>query len=343
MVGQSTNTRDGKRGAQPLLELCDLSVEFGTTQGSFCAVDQVSFSVYPGQSVGIVGESGVGKTAVALSILSLLPDPPARIAGGRVLFKGEDLLGMDEQRLRRIRGTEIAMVFQEPGNALNPVMTVGSQVAEVLRVHRGERPQAAKERVVELFRLVGIASPEQRYQCYPHQLSGGMQQRVMLAMALICEPSLLIADEPTSALDVTIQAQVIAMLGQLQRRREMSLLLVTHDLGLVAEICHRMVVMYGGQVVESTSVKEGLTTPAHPYTAALLHTLRSLEQIGTPLAEIPKRAADPWQRTGGCRFADRCTRVEEDCRLAVPSLRPLSEDCWVRCLHPLWNPDGDAP
>ena len=304
---------------EPLLAVKDLTSEITRSGGSLRAVDGVSLTVRSGEAVALVGESGSGKTVTALSILGLMPDPPCRVTGGEVRFKGQDLLRLDEERLRQIRGDQIGMVFQEPAAALNPVLSIGEQVAETVRAHReGVSRAEARRRAVELLARMGIPDAARRYRAYPHQLSGGMLQRVVLATALICEPDLLIADEPTSALDVTTQAQIMALLSELQQgERRLALLLISHDLALVAQACSRVVVLYAGQVVEQATVDHLFEGPGHPYTAALLRAIRSLDgaadgaersAAALPRAEAPDRAGP------GCCFAPRCTQVQPACR-----------------------------
>jgi peptide/nickel transport system ATP-binding protein len=318
----------------PLLSVRELSVEFATPRGPLRAADGVSLDVEEGETVGLVGESGCGKSVTALSILGLVPSP-GRITGGQVVFEEEDLLTLPERRLQTIRGDRIAIVFQEPLSALNPTMRVGEQVAEGLRAHRGASVREARAAAAALLSRVGIPDVEECCRAYPHQLSGGMRQRVLIAGALICGPRLLIADEPTTALDVTLQAQVLELLAKTQRESGMGLLLVTHDLALVAESCRRVVVLYAGQVVEQGPVARCLTAPAHPYTAALLRAVRSLGGPG-PLAEIPGALPDPCEPPpSGCRFADRCERAQPDCRAAVVGLDLRGEGWTARCIHPL--------
>jgi peptide/nickel transport system ATP-binding protein len=325
----------------PLLAVEDLVTTFRTEHGEVRAVDGVSFEVPRGTTVGVVGESGCGKSVTALSILRLVPTPPGRIAAGRVLYDGKDLAHLDEKGLQALRGNKISMIFQEPMTSLNPVFTVGEQVAEAIRLHQGKSRKDALARAAELFRLVGIPAPDERLSSYPHQLSGGMRQRVMIAMALACGPDLLIADEPTTALDVTIQAQILDLLRRLQRELGMSILLITHDLGVVAENCEDVVVMYAGQVVERARADALFAGPAHPYTAGLLASIPSLDasQPGQPLAEIPGMVPALHQRPSACRFQDRCPRVAERCRREEPALRPIAADRLVRCHFPLL---GDA-
>jgi peptide/nickel transport system ATP-binding protein len=338
---------------EPLLAVRDLVTEFRTEKGPLRAVSGVSLTIFPGQTLGIVGESGCGKSVTALSILRLIPDPPGRIVGGQVLFHGEDLLTVDQERLRELRGDRIAMVFQEPMSALNPVFTVGEQVAEVVRVHRGASSRTARQQVVDLFRQVGIPSPEERFSAHPHQLSGGLRQRVVLAMALICEPELLIADEPTSALDTTLQAQIMDLMRKLsQSRQNMATMLISHDLSLVAEACDRVVILYAGQVVEEAPARPCFETPAHPYTAALLRSIGSFAAGGGRLFEIPgappdlrsefrstrsapKGREDPEFGLRRCRFLERCDRARQRCREQPPPLEERAPDRLVRCFYPL--------
>jgi len=300
--------------ATPLLSVHDLRTWFFTDQGVAKAVDGISFEVREGETLGIVGESGCGKTVTSLSILGLLPQPPARIMdGSSVKLRGEELIGSGERRMRQLRGNEISMIFQEPMSSLNPVYTVGDQIVEVLRLHRGLDRKAAREETIRLLTEVGISEPGRRIDEYPHQLSGGMRQRVMIAMALSCEPTLLIADEPTTALDVTIQAQILELLAELRRRHGMAVLLITHDLGVVAEVCDRVVVMYAGQVVETGSVHEIFGEPAHPYTRGLLDSLPKVDRPGERLDSIPGTVPNPIHWPEGCRFRERCSLAADGC------------------------------
>jgi peptide/nickel transport system ATP-binding protein len=329
-----------------LLEISELVTEFRTDDGPVRAVDGVSFEIGRGRTVGVVGESGCGKSVTALSVLRLIPDPPGRITGGRVIYDGRDLLGVTERDLRQIRGNKISMIFQEPMTSLNPVYTVGDQVAETVRLHRGASKRAALDRAVEMFQLVGIPSPAERVRAYPHQLSGGMRQRVMIAMALACHPDLLIADEPTTALDVTIQAQILELLSRLQRELGMSIMLITHDLGVVAETCEEVVVMYAGRVVERAPVGDLFAAPRHPYTAGLLRSiptpLSSADRDGprqarARLREIPGMVPALTALPPGCKFQDRCPRVQDRCRAEEPPLAPAPGDAGrlVRCHFPI--------
>jgi peptide/nickel transport system ATP-binding protein/oligopeptide transport system ATP-binding protein len=313
MSAQTSTHDDGT----PLLSVRDLRTWFYTDQGIARAVDGVSFDVRAGETLGIVGESGCGKTVTSLSILGLLPQPPARVeAGSAIRFAGEELVGVGERRLRALRGNEISMIFQEPMSSLNPVYTVGDQIGEALRLHKGLDRRAARAESIRLLGEVGIAEPERRVDEYPHQLSGGMRQRVMIAMALSCEPRLLIADEPTTALDVTIQAQILDLLAALRRKLGMAVLLITHDLGVVAEVCDRVVVMYAGQVVETGDVYEIFADPKHPYTRGLLDSLPSIDNPGQRLNSIPGTVPNPTAWPAGCRFQERCDRATSGCEVA---------------------------
>jgi peptide/nickel transport system ATP-binding protein len=331
-----------------LLEVRDLTTRFSTDRGEVRAVDRVSFDIAPGATVGLVGESGSGKSVTALSIMRLLRDPPGRVVGGEVRFRGQDLLQLPDAAMRAVRGDQIAMIFQEPMTSLNPVMRTGDQVAEPLVVHRGMSWRAAQEEAAALYRKVGIADPERRVRDYPHQMSGGMRQRVMIAMALACRPQLLIADEPTTALDVTIQAQILELLSSLRRELGMALLLITHDLGVVAESCDQVVVMYAGHVVEQAPTVELFARPRHPYTAGLLRSMPSLPREEVPagprqrLPEIPGVVPRLDQLPRGCRFQDRCPRVEARCREEEPELRQIDAHRHVRCFYPVEAPSEAA-
>jgi len=314
-----------------LLSVRDLRTWFHTDQGVVRAVDGVSFDVRPGEMLGIVGESGCGKTVTSLSVLGLLPQPPAKIEdGSSIRFGDEELVGAGDRRLRALRGNDIAMIFQEPMSSLNPVYSVGNQIAEALRLHRRMDRKAARAESIRLLAEVGIPEPERRVDEYPHQLSGGMRQRVMIAMALSCEPKLLIADEPTTALDVTIQAQILELLASLRERHEMAVLLITHDLGVVAEVCDRVLVMYAGQVVESGSVHEIFADPQHPYTRGLLDSLPSVDDPGQRLNSIPGTVPNPLHWPAGCRFRARCPEAGGRCDDAQ-ALVELGQDRASRC------------
>ena len=322
-----------------LLRVRDLVTSFRTEQGVLRAVDEVSFEVPEGATLGIVGESGCGKSVTALSILRLIPHPQGAIERGSIELRGKDILRLSEREMQEVRGNEISMIFQEPMTSLNPVYTVGAQIIEAIRLHQKKSRREARERAIEMLRLVGIPSPETNVDAYPHQLSGGMRQRVMIAMALACEPSLLIADEPTTALDVTIQAQILDLIAKLRDKLGMSVVLITHDLGVVAEVASHVVVMYAGRVVERAPVAKIFEHPRHPYTRGLLRSLPSFEPVpAQPPAEdgSPRRRArlpviegivpDLMALPPGCRFADRCPMVIDDCRKAEPMLDPVLGD-----------------
>ncbi|MBI1798684.1 MAG: ABC transporter ATP-binding protein [Candidatus Eisenbacteria bacterium] len=314
---------------ETLLEVDDLRTYFFTDEGVVRAVDGVSFSVRAGETLAVVGESGSGKSVTSLSILRLIPSPPGRIVHGSIRFKGRDLLALSNHEMRRIRGREISMIFQEPMTSLNPVYTCGDQIMEALILHEQLDRRAARERAIEMLKLVGIPSPGERVDEYPHQMSGGMRQRVMIAMALACHPSILIADEPTTALDVTIQAQILELLKRLQSELGMAVILITHDLGVVAETADRVVVMYGGQVVESCDVNDAFRRTRHPYTAGLL---RSLPRLGSrkALRVIPGTVPDPAHFPLGCRFEPRCPVAIPRCG-DPPPLERVEDGHLARC------------
>jgi oligopeptide/dipeptide ABC transporter ATP-binding protein len=316
----------------PLLAVERLSVSFRTEHGPARVVDDLSFEVGAGRIVGLVGESGCGKSVSARAIMRLLPMPPARIEGGRVLLDGQDLLALDETAMRRVRGDRIGMVFQEPMTSLNPTLTVGYQIGETLLLHRDLGRAGRRTRVLELLRLVGFGAPERRYGQYPHELSGGLRQRAMIAMALACHPKLLIADEPTTALDVTIQAQILELLVRLRDELGMAILLITHDLGVVAEYANEVVVMYAGRVAERAPVEDLFARPRHPYTRGLLAAMPRLAGHDGPLPTIPGSVPAAHQRPPGCAFAGRCGHVLARCRLEVP---PLAGDAHAAAC---WNP-----
>jgi oligopeptide/dipeptide ABC transporter ATP-binding protein len=333
--------------AEPLLSLRNLRTVFHTPEGRVDAVDGVSFRIDPGETLGVVGESGCGKSVTALSILRLVPDPPGKIAGGEILFEGKDLLKLPMPEMRKIRGNDIAMIFQEPMTSLNPVFTIGSQIAEAIELHQKNLgAREVSEKVIESLRLVGIPNPAERVEDYPHQLSGGMRQRVMIAMALSCNPKLLIADEPTTALDVTIQAQILDLIDGLKRRLGMSVLLITHDLGIIAEVAQRVVVMYAGRVVEMCSVTEIFERPRHPYTVGLLESLprfgRGEGRRRQRLRAIPGNVPTLYDRKPACPFHDRCPRVLDVCRIEDPPLEEVSPDHWVACFNQVPLPEAEA-
>jgi len=302
-----------------LLRAEQLRTQFMTNDGAVRAVDGVDLTITRGRTLGVVGESGCGKSVTALTILRLLPRT-GRVVGGRILFGDQDLLKVPEYVMRRIRGGEISMIFQEPMTSLNPVFTVGYQVREAINEHLGLPDKEAHERVIEFFKLVGIPAPERRVHDYPHQLSGGMRQRVMIAMALSCNPKLLIADEPTTALDVTIQAQILELMGELRERHDMGIMLITHDLGVIAEMADEVVVMYAGKVVERGTVEQIFDDPQHPYTQGLLASIPGRKTRGRRLSVIKGTVPHPLNRPPGCTFAPRCPRAFERCPTAFPAL-----------------------
>ncbi len=315
----------------PLLEVRDLKTYFKTEGGLFRAVDGVSFQVRRGRTLGIVGESGCGKSVTSLSIMGLVPQPPGIKAGGEILFEGEDLLRKRPAELRRIRGSAISMIFQEPMTSLNPVFTVGDQIVEAITAHLSLGAAEARERAIAMLRRVRIPSPERRIDDYPHQMSGGMRQRVMIAMALACGPKLLIADEPTTALDVTIQAQILDLMRTLRDETGTSIILITHDLGVIAEIADEVVVMYAGKIVESAPVRHLFADPQHPYTIGLMGSIPKLDEERTRLASIEGTVPAPFALPEGCRFNPRCPFADDRCRREEPPLRALSEGHAVAC------------
>jgi peptide/nickel transport system ATP-binding protein/oligopeptide transport system ATP-binding protein len=318
----------------PLLEVDSLSISFTTDTGRARVVEEVTFAIRPGETVGLVGESGCGKSVTAMSIMRLNPSPPSHVDGGRILFQGNDLLALDSVEMRAIRGDRIGMIFQEPMTSLNPTFSIGYQIAEVFRIHRRMSAAEARRESIDILGMVGIGAAERRLHQYPHELSGGLRQRVMIAMALACRPDLLIADEPTTALDVTVQAQILDLLRRLQTEIGMSVLLISHDLGIVAEVCEQVLVMYAGRIVERAAVDELFRHPRHPYTVGLLSSSPRLGQRRSTLPTIPGMVPAPGQRGSGCHFADRCPRVTERCRTDAPAITAVGPEHDVIC----WNP-----
>jgi peptide/nickel transport system ATP-binding protein/oligopeptide transport system ATP-binding protein len=312
-----------QNGKDVLLRVEGLRTHFFSDEGVAKAVDGVDYDILAGETLGVVGESGCGKSVTALSILRLVPDPPGRTVAGRILFQGQDLVAASDEEMRRIRGNEIAMIFQEPMTALNPVFTVGNQIIETVRLHQGLDKDAARARAIEVLDLVGIPSPEQRVDEYPHQLSGGMRQRVMIAMAMSCDPALLIADEPTTALDVTVQAQILDLISDLQQRTGMSVLLITHDLAVVAETADHVAVMYAGKVVEYAGVEELFGKPRHPYSIGLFRSLPDLAGPGERLYAIEGTVPSAFEFPSGCRFRTRCPIATDKCASDEPRLAQL--------------------
>ena len=321
---------------ETVLDVKNLQTVFFTNSGLFKAVDDVSFSVRRGETLAIVGESGCGKSVTALSVMRLVPDPPGRIVGGSIVLEGTDLLGLDDAEMRAIRGNRISMIFQEPMTSLNPVMRIGDQITEVVRLHQTMTAKEAWKQAVDMLRLVRIPEPERRAQEYPHQLSGGMRQRAMIAMALACRPALLIADEPTTALDVTIQAQILALIVDLQKRLGTGLVLITHDLGVVAQTAQRVIVMYAGKKVEEASVEALFENPRHPYTRGLMASMPAVISLGARsdvrLTEIPGMVPSLTNLPAGCAFAPRCPLAIDRCRAEYPPLEEFGGDhlaaCW---------------
>src|SRR5467141_1735360 len=318
-----------------LLEVRDLKTHFFTQEGVVKAVDGVSYALEEGETLGLVGESGCGKSVSALSIMRLVPDPPGRIVGGEILLEGTDLLGLDDAKMREIRGNRISMIFQEPMTSLNPVMRIGDQITEAVRLHRDMTSKEAWKQAVDMLRLVRIPEPERRAVEYPHQLSGGMRQRAMIAMALSCRPALLIADEPTTALDVTIQAQILALIVELQKELGTGLILITHDLGVVAQTAQRVIVMYAGRKVEEASVEALFENPRHPYTRGLMASMPAVISLGAKtdarLTEIPGMVPSLTNLPPGCAFAPRCSLAVDRCRAEYPPLQEVDGDHFAAC------------
>lgn len=315
------------------LEIKDLRVSFGTRKKRVEVVSGLSLCIPEARIVGVVGESGCGKTVTALSIMRLIPDPPGEITGGEIIFDGADLLTLSDSDIRSLRGNRISMIFQEPISSLNPVFPIGDQIGEALRTHLKFSRKAERERVIELLKLVGIPAPEKRLQSYPHELSGGMCQRVMIAMALACHPRLLIADEPTTALDVTIQAGILELINELRERMGMSVMLITHDLGIVAEVADYVYVMYAGKVVEHGPVDELFDSPSHPYTIGLMKSIPRLTDDKEKLDAIPGTIPSPSEFASACRFQDRCQFVIDKCRINEPYLKPVNKTHESACFR----------
>jgi oligopeptide/dipeptide ABC transporter ATP-binding protein len=319
--------------SQPLLDILNLKTYFYIRGGLLKAVDDVTLSIREGQTLGLVGESGCGKSVTASSVMGLVPIPPGQIAGGEILFEGMDLLKLPESKMRKIRGNKISMIFQEPMTSLNPVFTVGDQVGEVIRLHKKHSRNETREMVIEVFRQVGIPAPETRFKEYPHQMSGGMRQRIVIAMALACDPKLMIADEPTTALDVTIQAQILELMNKLKKETGASILFITHDLGVIAEMAQRVAVMYAGQLVEEADVETIFDNPKHPYTRGLLQSIPVLgtkkkqQRLQTISGVVPSLFTLP----EGCLFNERCTETMASCEQVPPQILDLGNGHTVRC------------
>ena len=323
----------------PLLEVTDLETHFKTEDGLVKAVNRISFSVDKGETLGIVGESGSGKSVTSLSVMRLVPNPPGKIVGGKILFDGEDLLSYDEEEMRKIRGKNIAMIFQDPMTSLNPVLTIGRQITESIELHLKLTGKEARRRAAELLALVGIPSPEKRLDDYPHQFSGGMRQRVMIAMALSCNPDLLIADEPTTALDVTIQAQILELINKLKTELGMAVIIITHDLGVVAGMADRVVVMYAGRIIEEGPTNQIFADPRMPYTIGLLQSIPRLdEERGRRLNPIRGLPPDLINLPAVCPFSPRCDYVQDACYQQTPPLRPVEANQRAACLFDVHGP-----
>ena len=342
MTGPQTMVTEAPGAAADLLlDVRGLRTYFKVMDGTVKAVDGVDFSLARGQTMGLVGESGCGKSVTALSIMRLIDDPPGRIVDGEILFDGRDLLALGNSEMRDVRGNDIAMIFQEPMTSLNPVFTVGDQIAEAVRLHQDVGPAEARNRAIESLRSVGVNAPERRVRQYPHELSGGLRQRVMIAMALSCNPKLLIADEPTTALDVTIQAQILELIKEIQARTGTALLLITHDLGVVAETVQRIAVMYAGVIVEQGTAEQVLLDPKHPYTQGLLSSIPAKQRRGQQLSVIKGMVPNPFRMPPGCKFEPRCPFAWDRCRSAEPALELSARDQRsVRCF--LHTPEGES-
>ena len=327
----SPPTETAQPTLEPLLDVRGLVTEFHSSEGVFKAVDGVSFSVARGETLGIVGESGCGKSVTSLSVMGLIPRPPGKIPAGEIVFEGRDLLTLSSRQMRDVRGNDISMIFQEPMTSLNPVYTVGQQIMEGILLHEDISEAEARARAIEMLRLVRIPSPEGRVDDYPHQMSGGMRQRVMIAMALACNPKLLIADEPTTALDVTIQAQILDLMRDLRERTGTAIMLITHDLGVIAELADRVVVMYAGKVVEEARVGDLFTDPQHPYTLGLLGSIPKMDVDEVRLATIEGSVPNPYNMPAGCKFNPRCPFADDKCRQEVPALIEVKPGHKVAC------------
>ena len=336
---EQARSAPGPEPGRAILEIDNLQTHFFTSAGVVRAVDGVSYGVRSGETLGVVGESGCGKSVTALSILRLVADPPGRIVGGAIRFAGTNLLDLSESEMEGIRGNDISMIFQEPMTSLNPLLTVGRQISEAIALHRGLSRRDARDQAVEMLRRVHIPEPERRVDAYPHQLSGGMRQRVMIAMAVSCDPKVLIADEPTTALDVTIQAQILDLMRELQDRLATAIMLITHDMGVVAENADRVVVMYAGRKVEEASARELFELPGHPYTQGLLGSIPNLEIAAhansrrARLTEIKGMVPSLANLPKGCTFAPRCSFASDECRAAYPPLLQHRPGHWVACWH----------
>lgn len=314
-----------------LLEVRNLSVTFQSQEGCVTAVDNLNFQLHKSETLGIVGESGSGKSVTSLAIMGLIQTPPGKVSAEGIYYNNKNLLTIKEKDMRNLRGNEIAMIFQEPMTSLNPILTCGFQIAESLRLHRGLNKKESRKETIRLVDNIGIPNPEKSINRFPHELSGGMRQRVMIAMALACEPKILIADEPTTALDVTIQAQILELMGKLSREKHTSIIIITHDLGVVSEISDRVLVMYSGHSVEIAPTKELFSNPLHPYTKGLIATIPEITKEKIRLKEIPGMAPNPTEKPEGCSFNPRCKYVIDKCKTDAPTMEKISKDHYVRC------------
>ena len=314
-----------------VLEIRDLCVEFQTAEGIVRAVDHLNYTLHKGEKLGIVGESGSGKSVSSLGMLQLTPNPPGKITGGEILYKGRDLIKLSEREMQKIRGNEISMIFQEPMTSLNPILQGGKQIAESLMLHWGMKKKEAMEEAIHMMQAVGIADSEVRAREYPHQMSGGMRQRVMIAMALACQPRILIADEPTTALDVTIQAQILDLIRKMNEKTGTSVIFITHDLGVVSELCDTVIVMYTGHIVEQAPAEELFGEPKHPYTQGLLDAVPKITRERDPLKTIEGMVPNPTERIEGCSFSPRCPYASDRCRKEAPPMKQISDTRQVRC------------
>ena len=314
-----------------VLEVKDLCVTFNTVEGTVNAINHLNYTLHKGEKLGIVGESGSGKSVSSLGIMKLIPNPPGKITQGQIIYKGMDLVGKTEKEMQSLRGNEISMIFQEPMTSLNPIIKCGSQIAESLTLHHGLNKKEAMAEAINMMRAVGIANPEARAHEYPHQMSGGMRQRVMIAMALACKPQILIADEPTTALDVTIQAQILDLIRELNEEMGTSILFITHDLGVVSELCDTVIVMYTGRIVEQAPVDELFRDPKHPYTIGLMNAIPRITKDRPPLQTIEGAVPNPTERIEGCSFWPRCPYATEKCKSAEPPVIDLTENRKVKC------------
>ena len=314
-----------------VLEIRDLCVEFQTAEGIVRAVDHLNYTLHKGEKLGIVGESGSGKSVSSLGMLQLTPNPPGKITGGEILYKGRDLIKLSEREMQKIRGNEISMIFQESMTSLNPILQCGKQIAESLMLHWGMKKKEAMEEAIHMMQAVGIADSEVRAREYPHQMSGGMRQRVMIAMALACQPRILIADEPTTALDVTIQAQILDLIRKMNEKTGTSVIFITHDLGVVSELCDTVIVMYTGHIVEQAPAEELFGEPKHPYTQGLLDAVPKITRERDPLKTIEGMVPNPTERIEGCSFSPRCPYASDRCRKEAPPMKQISDTRQVRC------------